>query len=563
MEFIDEAREQYLGSMANFTRCEVPEGAVSEGPLSNAAHVSGGISGSMYWYTEEGVYRLSNHWGEGVGSSNWYLDGGWVGLRPELLVEKEDGTIESFCPYPESSAPDIAEGEAVCGFCPWDGFQDADDSMYNRVHRLYQSGVEPPFPPEDRETNQRRLLARVENQDLERLMRDPISDASLYFGGLDDILSKAAKVASANCDEDVMVELVPCVEGRFSDPEQLRYRMRIHRDGALVLSQDVDVKVLPLEIAAPKQVQDGTVNIDAGGYVMPPPAETLESFCDVLERMVGNRSTSARIRNACGNAPLRVLSDMAAVVSSYARLATRVNRKLSIPKRMSRISRADVPMLPDAGEPVPLVPPDGLDEDTFLRNSWIQDPDYIQSDEFSREEYRRGPWLGELIQDVSRDYGIAPLPKARRPSIRDGNTIPSPFTHSRSRRHSGANQLSYAAICDEMADMVESGRDATEGGSLAPMPEGETGEKSVLDRACGFASRIASMLSADSNEHTQSNFAGTEGTVPSPLVVDVRGYVQHRRDKFGRETVVHVGRYLRRNGNLPKTAKRRGREHRV
>ena len=54
-------------------------------------------SGSRYWYSDEGVIRESDHWGHGVASCDWYLDGGEYGW-----------TIDS--------AP-------VCGFCAWDGFR--------------------------------------------------------------------------------------------------------------------------------------------------------------------------------------------------------------------------------------------------------------------------------------------------------------------------------------------------------------------------------------------------------------------------------------------------------
>lgn len=35
-------------------------------------------SGSAYWYEPEGVYRLSDHWGRGVGSCDWHI-GGYMG----------------------------------------------------------------------------------------------------------------------------------------------------------------------------------------------------------------------------------------------------------------------------------------------------------------------------------------------------------------------------------------------------------------------------------------------------------------------------------------------------
>ena len=43
-------------------------------------------SGSKYWYTESGVYRLSDHWGFGVGSCDWLLN-----EDPELSWRDDSG----------------------------------------------------------------------------------------------------------------------------------------------------------------------------------------------------------------------------------------------------------------------------------------------------------------------------------------------------------------------------------------------------------------------------------------------------------------------------------------
>lgn len=45
----------------------------------NADHYSF-FSGSTYWYKGNKVYRLSNHWGEGIASCNWFLDGNSYGM---------------------------------------------------------------------------------------------------------------------------------------------------------------------------------------------------------------------------------------------------------------------------------------------------------------------------------------------------------------------------------------------------------------------------------------------------------------------------------------------------
>jgi hypothetical protein len=63
-------------------------------PARPADHES--ESGSRYWYSDEGVVRESDHWGRGVASCDWYLDGGEYGW--------------------------MVDSTSVCGFCAWDGF---------------------------------------------------------------------------------------------------------------------------------------------------------------------------------------------------------------------------------------------------------------------------------------------------------------------------------------------------------------------------------------------------------------------------------------------------------
>lgn len=74
---------------ANFVTAEVPN--------READYVSN--SGSEYWYTEDGVYRLADHWGSKIASCDWYLNG------------------ENTCSWSDE------HGER-CGFCKWSDFGD-------------------------------------------------------------------------------------------------------------------------------------------------------------------------------------------------------------------------------------------------------------------------------------------------------------------------------------------------------------------------------------------------------------------------------------------------------
>lgn len=82
----------FVATRASFAACEKPEGEPD--------YVSG--SGSAYWYTAEGVVRMSDHWGAGVASCDWYLDGKAYG-------------------YGMSNS--ARELENVCGYCDWAGFK--------------------------------------------------------------------------------------------------------------------------------------------------------------------------------------------------------------------------------------------------------------------------------------------------------------------------------------------------------------------------------------------------------------------------------------------------------
>lgn len=65
-------------------------------------------SGSKYWYTEQGVYRESDHWGFGVGSCDWTLNS-----NPELSHRDE-------------------EGDRI-GFAQWKDFKHTDEKTFPQI----------------------------------------------------------------------------------------------------------------------------------------------------------------------------------------------------------------------------------------------------------------------------------------------------------------------------------------------------------------------------------------------------------------------------------------------
>jgi len=54
----------YIKTDANFTSCVMP--------TTEPDYVS--ESGSKYYYTTDGVIRVSDHWGSQIASCNWHLD---------------------------------------------------------------------------------------------------------------------------------------------------------------------------------------------------------------------------------------------------------------------------------------------------------------------------------------------------------------------------------------------------------------------------------------------------------------------------------------------------------
>lgn len=107
----------FESTAANFVSCEKPN--------READYIS--ASGSAYWYTENGVVRGSNHWGEGVASCNWFLNGGaygygmhpykrvWNGERWAITREYADGATPEQIDY-EMMPP-------AYGFAKWDAFE--------------------------------------------------------------------------------------------------------------------------------------------------------------------------------------------------------------------------------------------------------------------------------------------------------------------------------------------------------------------------------------------------------------------------------------------------------
>lgn len=83
----------FVSTKADFAKCDKP--------AREPDYVSG--SGSAYWYTEDGVIRMSDHWGAGVASCDWYLDGEAYGYGMHLNGTREHDTI--------------------CAFCAWEGFE--------------------------------------------------------------------------------------------------------------------------------------------------------------------------------------------------------------------------------------------------------------------------------------------------------------------------------------------------------------------------------------------------------------------------------------------------------
>lgn len=67
----------FVATVANFTRCELPE--------RDPDYVS--FSGSTYWDCGDRVKRWSNHWGPNTASCCWYLEFETLNMNHNLCGE--------------------------------------------------------------------------------------------------------------------------------------------------------------------------------------------------------------------------------------------------------------------------------------------------------------------------------------------------------------------------------------------------------------------------------------------------------------------------------------------
>lgn len=93
----------FEATAANFERCGRPD--------RDADYVS--ASGSAYWYDEGGVIRESDHWGFGISTCDWTIDGGAYGRGMHV---KQGGKFIDGYDY------SIVEDEPICGRCEFADF---------------------------------------------------------------------------------------------------------------------------------------------------------------------------------------------------------------------------------------------------------------------------------------------------------------------------------------------------------------------------------------------------------------------------------------------------------
>ena len=86
----------FMATKADFTSCAKPE--------TKPDYISD--SGSRYWYTDEGVIRFSNHWGYGIASCDWTLDG----IESSSFADNEGGRA-GYCDWTDF---DFIEERTIC-----------------------------------------------------------------------------------------------------------------------------------------------------------------------------------------------------------------------------------------------------------------------------------------------------------------------------------------------------------------------------------------------------------------------------------------------------------------
>lgn len=64
----------YMNSVGFWTKCSKPRRPCDYDSTTMKTIYHKGKA-SKYWYTTEGVYRHSNHWGSDIASCSWYIDG--------------------------------------------------------------------------------------------------------------------------------------------------------------------------------------------------------------------------------------------------------------------------------------------------------------------------------------------------------------------------------------------------------------------------------------------------------------------------------------------------------
>ena len=109
--------------------------------------VMGYQGGSMYWYTEKGMYRYSNHWGS-VGSNNWNLrNSSFEKFEFQLSIIKQDNyKTDDFILFIESLLLEDQKTDWLkyidhitkeknikrLGFCAWEDFKQINQENENQ-----------------------------------------------------------------------------------------------------------------------------------------------------------------------------------------------------------------------------------------------------------------------------------------------------------------------------------------------------------------------------------------------------------------------------------------------